>query len=793
MGGNNLKIMSHSVNGIAACCAVLMLASAPLFAAESGPNAADAAGSAGKAETALEEVIVTARRTEERLQDVPVSVTAIAGDALQARGVHDMTDLTNIVPGLAITPANSPTSLDITIRGLGNTNPNTGSDAAVGFYLNDVPINLQNGTNLGFYDMDNVQVLRGPQGTLFGRNTTGGAILVNTKRPTDDFEAYIQGGGTFFQSGNGIQGEGAVNIPIGETFAVRAAFSYQDRDGWVKNVIDRNAGPAVFDAAPLPYGVTDFRNQAYINSRSGRLSALWRPGNDFKNSFVYSLDRERSTALAPNTDALNPAGPVVQFAPFLGVPDPTLAFRQLQAQKSSYFWSTETVSNNPLTLSTATVSDTATWKLGAITLKNILGYRNVEEQYAQDIVGLPGEYFIYNLFDSGHNFSEEFQVQGVSLGDNLHWVTGLFYFNEYRSYNTNHTVQFDGPGSTTDFNSQSKSYSGFFQGTQKLPWLEGLSATVGGRYTVDQRKGDISRTSDGVTCLFTGAVGGDCLLTGEKTFGRPTYNVSLDYKWDSQSLVYLATRRGYRSGGFSDTPGNAASFLPFQPETVTDYELGLKKDWRIGSAPLRTNFAIFYADYKNIQRLVVDSSNITIQEIVNAGAARVEGGEFELSMVPFKGLELNYSFAYVNPVYTRFVDNGQSFAGETFAFAPHNVHDLSAAYRVPAPGGYGEIVFRADYHHQSKMFRDDEKQRLVYGPLESLEVAPYGLLNVYAKWQGLMGGAFDVDLFATNVTSAKVAPNGAPTYNSFGIGISFFSVPPPMYGFNLRYRFGGQR
>jgi iron complex outermembrane receptor protein len=367
-----------------------MLASVPLIAAESGPNAADAAVSGGNAETALEEVIVTARRTEERLQDVPVSVTAIAGDALQARGVYDMTDLTNIVPGLNITPANSPTSLDITIRGLGNTNPNTGSDAAVGFYLNDVPINLQNGTNLGFYDMDNVQVLRGPQGTLFGRNTTGGAILVNTKRPTNDFEAYIQGGGTFFQAGNGVQGEGALNVPIGETFAVRAAFSYQDRDGWVKNVIDRNAGPAVFDAAPLPQGVTDFRNQAYINSKSGRLSALWSPGYGFENVFIYSLDRERSTALAPNTDALNPAGPVVQFAPFLGVPDPTLAYHRLQAQKSSYFWSTETVSNSPLSLSTSTISDTATWKLGAITLKNIIGYRNVEEQYAQDIVGLPG-------------------------------------------------------------------------------------------------------------------------------------------------------------------------------------------------------------------------------------------------------------------------------------------------------------------------------------------------------------------------------------------------------------------
>jgi iron complex outermembrane receptor protein len=771
---------------VAGALACFALAGAPVWAAGSDPS--DSGRDATATDKVLEEVMVTARRTSERLQDVPVAVTAITGDALESRAVHEIVDLTNIVPGLTVTPANSPTSLIVNIRGLGNTNPNTGSDAAVGFYLNDVPINLQNGTNLAFFDIDDVQVLKGPQGTLFGRNTTGGAILINTKRPTNQFEGYIQAGGTFFKVGNGVQGEGAINIPMGDNFAVRMAFSVQNRDGWVRNVIDRNAGPAVFLAAPLPFGPTRFDNQGYIDSKALRLSALWQAG-DYENSFVWSGEKLSSTALAPNTNALNPAGPVVQFAPFLGVPDPTVAWNQLQTIKSSYYWSTMTVSNNPLTLTTNTFSDTATWKIGSLTVKNILGYRKVREEYGQDIVGLPGEYFVYRELAGGYNISEELQLQGTSFQDRLHWVTGLFYFGEDRYTKTPRETVFDGPGSTVDFDSKSKSYSLFAQGTQQLG-IEGLSLTAGARYTSDRRNASSSRTSDGVQCLFPNLPAGVCLLTRNRTFSSPTYNVSLDYKWDANSLVYLATRRGYRSGGYSNTAGDDASFRAFNPENLTDYELGLKKDWHLGEVPVRTNAAIYYQDYKDIQRLVVDSSNISIQNIVNAGAATVKGAEIEVTVAPVTGLVVGYSFAYVNPVYSSFIDGGRNFKGETFAFAPHNVHNFTVAYSRPAPHGAGTLSVGADYHRQSTMYRDDEKQTLEWGPLNTLEVSAYGLLNLNAAWKGLAHGRLDASLFATNVNNVKVAPNGAPTYTSFGIGISLFSVPPLMYGINLRYRFG---
>jgi iron complex outermembrane receptor protein len=749
----------------------------------------DGSGSAMSAE--LAEVTVTATRTRQPIQRVPIAITALTGRSLSSRSIEDMTALTNVVPGLTVTPANSPTSLIFNVRGVGNTNPNTGSDAAVGFYLDNVPLNLQNGTNLALFDIDRVQVLEGPQGTLFGRNATGGAILVDTKHPTDKFGGYIQAGGTFFQIGKGAQGQGALNVPMGRHFAVRLAFNLQHRDGWVRNIINPNAGPAVFNAAPMPYGPTRFDNQSYIDAKDLRLSALWHWAG-FQNLLVWSGDKLGSTALAPNTLDLNPNGPVVQSAPFLGLPDPTAAWNALQTAKSHYYWTTETPSNNPLMLTTNTVSDNASWHIGQITLTNIIGWHWVNEKYGQDIVGLPGEYFIYDTQNSGHDFSDEVQLLGKSFGDGLQWVAGVFYFEESRGNVTPLIVQFDGPGDLTDFQSKTKSYALYAQGTQKLP-IRGLSLTLGGRFTADHRDASLSRTLAGA-CLFTNqpaTLGADaCKVYGHHHFSSPTYNLSLNYQWNPDTLVYFATRSGYRSGGYSDTAGSAATFTAFQPETVTDYEVGLKKDWRVSDVLVRSNISGYHENYRNIQRLVVDPSNLAIQNIVNAGSAKVNGGELQLTVVPFRGLELGYYFAYVNPMYLSFIDNGQNFKGETFAFAPHEVHDVHISYTMPAPMGNGDWSLSADYHHQSTMFRDDEKQTLQFGPLESLQVPAYGIVNMNASWNGLIGGALDASFFVTNLTDTKVAPNGAPTYDSFGIGLSFFSVPPRMWGFNLRYYFG---
>ena len=283
-------------------------------------------------------------------------------------------------------------------------------------------------------------------------------------------------------------------------------------------------------------------------------------------------------------------------------------------------------------------------------------------------------------------------------------------------------------------------------------------------------------------------------LRGELTanFHSPSYTVSLDYKWDPDSLVYVATRRGYRSGGFSDNPGDAASFRSFAPEHVTDYEVGLKKDWRFGPSALRTNFAVFHADYNDIQRLVVDPNNLQVQLIVNAGRAKVNGGEAEITFAPVSGLEITYGFAYTDPKYKEFIDNGKNFAGATFANAPHTTHNLSVAYTVPLDDRYGTISLRGAYHHESKHFYDDEKQTTLYGPTETLLSKGYGLVNLSARWTSLLQSPIDVELFVHNLTNAKVAPNGAPLFGSLGNGTTFFAVPPRMVGFNVRYNFGRQ-
>ena len=600
-------------------------------------------------DTGLENVIVTARRYEEKLQDVPVAISAYGTEALELRNIVDMQSLASIAPGLAITQANSPTTLIIILRGLGNTNPNTGADAAVGLYLNEVPINLQNGTNVGMFDLNSVQVLKGPQGTLFGRNTTGGAVLLTANRPTDRLEGYTKAGATFFEEGDGWQGEAVVNVPLGEKLAFRAGVSLIDRDGWVRNILPRDTPAANYGYGPLPYGPTDFTNEMPMDSKAWRASLLWNPTDAIENLTIYDGSDVSSTGLPTYATALNPTGGAITFfSPLLGYPDPQLAYATLNDyKKNKYWWSTMTVGNHPLDLTTSTVSNTTTLQLsGGLKLKNIFGYRDVREEYAQDIVGLGAAYFDYAIRAGGTNWSDELQLQGVAVDDRLNWVAGVFYFEEDRINKSGPFNQFGGPAGSlnSNFSSKSKSYSGFAQASYKF--TDSWSATLGARYTQDERDAVLSRlrvdaTGTEVACLFPGLTVEDCRLVGNKDFDALTYTASVEYHFDESTLVYLATRKGYRSGGFSATQSAAPTgeLQPFDAETVTDVELGFKRDWIFGNdVQLRTNLAIYQQQYEDIQRLAVDPNDFTNQVIINVPKAKVPGGEFEAVLIPVPNL-----------------------------------------------------------------------------------------------------------------------------------------------------------
>lgn len=741
------------------------------------------------------DIVVTARRTEERLQDVPVAITAFSSAAIQQRGVTDLRDFGSLAPGLTIAEANSPSTLILTIRGLANVNPLSGSDATVGFYLNDVPINLQSGTNLGMYDIGNVQVLKGPQGTLFGRNTTGGALLINTTRPSDRFEGYAQAGATFFRVGHGFQGEAAINVPLTPTLAVRLAGRLVDRDGFVRNILPRDLPDAAYGSAPLPFGRTNFKNLLSEKSEAGRITALWQPTAQIESTTVYDYAHMKGSGLPAFATALNPSGTIATLAPLLGFPDANAAYGTLVAAKKDYYWSTMAVAQGPLFVTTHTLSNTTAIEIGDnVTLKNIAGYRRVREEYAQEITGLPGPYLINWPLNKGYNFSNELQLSGKAMADRLSWVAGGFYFEEDRDYIAN-LVVFGGTGPTTDYNTRAKSYSLFGQGTFKL--TDALSLTLGGRYNIDKRSARLSRfqadaTGAIVSCGLAGGTVDNCLLADAKTFRAFTYTASIDYKVDSATLLYVTTRRGYRAGGFSNTQSTLnTGYLAFAPEKLTDYEVGFKRDWDVGSMKLRTNGAVFYQDYRDIQRLVVDPADFTNQLIVNARKAHVWGGELEVTLEPTPWLSLGYSYARVVPKYDSFTYGGSDYSANTFAYASRNTHNANIAVRHDL-GKAGRLSVNADYHYQSQQFYDGLIQAPVSGvyPPNTLGFGGFDIVNLKASLQGVAGTGFDLSLFVKNLTNTKILPNGTPaTYPTLGAGVGFYSQAPRTVGFDVRYSF----
>ena len=201
--------------------------------------------------------------------------------------------------------------------------------------------------------------------------------------------------------------------------------------------------------------------------------------------------------------------------------------------------------------------------------------------------------------------------------------------------------------------------------------------------------------------------------------------------------------------------------------------------------------ALYHDDYSDIQRLIVDPKNVTIQYIVNIPSAKVNGGEFELTFSPFRDLTFEYSYAMTFPKYGKFSTGVQDFTDKTFAYAPQHIHVAHVSYNLPIDRSFGTMSFSANYHYQTFEFYDDEVQTSGPNfPASILGQKAYGLLGLNANWTRIFGSNCDLEIFANNVLNAKAAPNGAPTYNSLGIGISFFSVPPRLVGFNLRYHFG---
>lgn len=723
----------------------------------------------------LSEILVTARRREERLQDVPQAILAFSGSQLEQANITQLTDVQRIAPGLvwqAAALGNKTVSL--TLRGQRQNFPNATFDPSVIPYFAEVPNMRMMGVNASLYDLASVQVLKGPQGTLFGRNSTGGALLITPQTPTEEFGGYLKAGlGNY--SSNEV--EGAVNIPVSDVLQIRLAGRHTEHDGYI-------------DVIGQDYAVDDDDTDAF------RASIRFAPNDSFSNVLTFDYNQQSGSGTAYIIRSCSTAGLAHRF--FQMCDD----FDRQNAE--SFHHTTSNVDRNGTDVEAYTISNITTAELGNITLKNIIGYLNVDSFISFDIDGSSKNVLSGDDKMDIDAVTEEIQILGRAFDDALTYQVGAFFFDE--SGDELQQTPTLGTTSVSDFSVTNRSYSLFGQGTYQLPWVEGLAVTAGVRKTWDRRhmtnRGRTVSATVNSCRIFDADVGGTpispCVKPVDASFNEVTYNLSLDWKINDDVLVYLATRKGYRSGGFLNSARIPSEFEAYDPETITDYELGLKAEYEIGTVPSRTNLAIYTGDYKDIQRSIsvtglvdpITNTFYTRNSIFNAAEARIRGIEIEQMFQPFELLEISLSYAYSEAEYTEFVlPDGRDFTDAPLAGAPENTASASARLEIPLSDGAGDLfVHLSAYYRSSSIAADLTGFNPTTQVLSPDAVIPsYSTVDARVEWQNALDSSFSVNAYVSNLTDKEYSGAGQDA-GAIGFGV-LIPGAPRTYGVQVRYDF----
>jgi iron complex outermembrane receptor protein len=834
-----MRKLIQLLTGAAIIAPAGLLLAEPAFAQSTNAEA-NSSTSAG-----FGDIVVTARRREERLQDVPVAISVVTSQTLAQKQITNSYDLAQNTPGLSsMSGAANRNAATFFVRGMGYTNTSTPS---VVTYFADVPLkdNINTGgTNNTFYDLESIQVLKGPQGTLFGRTTTAGAVLLSPKKPSGEFDGFVE-----VAAGNLAMREvtGAVNVPIiGDKLAIRVAGNYRYRDGFTRSIdtgqprddVNRGSYRVTLLAKPADWleNTTIFQD-VNINENGGSTVA-WRvfpqgslldttPGSGigwFTANLIYGAGTPAATTALAKLDALR-TGLISDANRIANGPD---------SEKRSY----HTLFDQYIRFHSQSVINTTLFKLpdlGFLTnvsLKNIFGMtRNLHASFIAEccttvVQGIYGVDYINGKFVDTNRaktkwfdqWSDEVQFAG-KIGGRHDVIIG--YFNEQDSNDVSGragvlSYAFDGAfsgGIPTTSDAPKSDYlfrqSGIFgQTTIDLGavGLEGAHFTAGVRRSqVKQRVTTIATRVDPVLGGFipTGAAGAHAALSQSAT----SYSLTADYKVMPNVLVYLAHRHGFKAGGinltqvaFSDpnSPTYDPQAIPFyKPEKVDDVELGIKADWTAGSIRGRTNIAVFQSNFKDLQRATTYLNQVThtaSSQVGNVAKERSRGFEFETSVKWNDLLETSLSYAYLDAKYTKY--DGQTLRipdnvlveniTSPVSASPKHKINLLTTFNLPVPERVGQVSLTANVSYQSSMVLSDNS---ISDPIPEVQPA-YTLVDLRADWQNVMGSPVDIGFFVKNVANKVYAIGSAHVINSrLGVtGIQY--AEPRTFGVRVRARFG---
>lgn len=715
---------------------------------------------------ALEEVIVTSRRVEESVQSVPVAVSALSAEMLESKGIVRMNDLVEQTPALTSQGTSGRSSVvNFGIRGQRNTDVLPTADPSVIVYIADVPQMRGYGLGaLGSLDIQTVEVLKGPQGTLFGRSTTGGAVVITPNAPTQDLNASVTVG---IGERNRQMARAIVNAPLTDSIAARIAVQKEKTDGYVDNKgsvghdeyngTDELVWRAALQFTPTEALTSTFYTDGFETNDNGPMVNVTNTNTTFQNGIP---------ALRPLFDAFN---------------------AEVAADGDPYSGRTN-LPNGHSKLTVYGISNTTTYEISdTVSIKNTIGYRYIAVDDFWDLDGTSAPILQVRNVAKTHQYSEEFQISG-SYDEQFDWMSGIFWMREY-SPDYSYSAAFgDAPSNYGQTGTNADNVSTSIFGQVIYHFTDDLNLTVGARANRDYREvrnESFNAAARGGACTIqladaTFAPNSNCARKEDKTFSEPSYSITLDYHLDPDQMVYVAHRHGYRAGGFN---GRAASvqlasptrpafdsFAPFDPEIVDDFELGYKGDLTLAGAPLRLNAAAFYSDYQEIQRLIatLTTSGTTATNVINAASAKIYGGEIEATWLPTDNLQVDLFFAYLHARYDDWQDPQSRVQDKSdFDFpAPVRSGGLTVRYTLPTPVELGAISIQGNVYAESERQLADDNGP---GGLQS----GYNILGARIDWQEVMGSKVKLSLWGKNLNNTEYHTGGVNVNDSLGFYMAY--------------------
>lgn len=696
-----------------------------------GPTASALAQGVGR----LEEVVVSARKIEESLQQTPIAVSAYSQETLREIGMETLTSLSAFTPNLQMQRgAGGDSSLVACMRGLCRTDDIITEEPMVGTYVDGFYISRMQGAFFDLLDVQQIEILRGPQGTLFGKNTAGGAINITTVRPDQEFKGYVVG---TVGSDSLRGGKFSINVPITDSVAGRVSYGQQKRDGLIENTT-----------------FSDLNDKDYQTARIALAADI---GDRFSADYTFDWFDADQTPNGWQPTLIEPGLEII-FPGISATSDPGLD-RTVASPEEVYDKFKQDFNGLTLTYDLGDVGP-----IKELTIKSLTGYRHTELSSFRTSIPY---YFISGPLAQDYDlFTQELQFLGSALDNRLNIVSGIFLSADEGYYQLQQQFGSAVPNTIITLDTETDTWAAFAE--LSYHFNDRWKASVGGRYTEEEKLVNSS--------IFFPSTGGtlpvsELAPTNEFETDNFSPRVTLSYQPTDYTMLYATYSTGFKSGGLNGRATEVRNFVVYDDSEITSYEAGIKSD--LMDNRLRLNLAVFYQELDDWQVQVnsIDPNTFTfLTRIENAAGATMTGAELEATLVVSDAFQISGTLGWLDPEYDtylsqdfttlEFIDVADVY---NFQFSPDWTSSLTARYEAQV-GDLGRLLLRVDWSYVDKQYF-----QVVPSPL--IEGDDYTLLDARLELRELLGSSLTIALWGKNL--------GDEEYRTGGFDVPTFGINPP--------------